>query len=170
MSVRRTRSQIWASLLAFVAICLGLATRVMGGGWLLIPLFIPYILFALFGIAVLVLAIVNRKTAVVRTLLAGLASFLAYAFQTDYGDGGPVWFAVSAIWQDDAIDRTPVPSWWITQGMGTFFELVLFIPAACLFISILYPCVLCTDGQSQRRHGPKLKAGSDAKRSSSTKR
>ncbi len=132
-----TWKQKSASLFAISAIALGFAIRIKGGGWLLIPLFIPYVAFALFSLSVLVVVGLSGKPANALTLATGIAGFWAFVFQVDYGDGGPVWFAIDAAFHSDATRLTPVPSWWFTNGGNEFSELSLFVPAGVILLYIL---------------------------------
>ncbi len=126
-----------ASVFAAVAVGIGLWMRIIGGGWLLIPLFLPYLVFVFFSASVLFLSIKKQKLAVGLTTASGIASLFAFAFQVDYGDDGPVWFAIAAVLESDVTQRTAVPKWWITNGASAFLELILFIPAVVLLICIL---------------------------------
>lgn len=129
--------QALASAFAAVAVGIGLWVRILGGGWILIPLFLPYLSFLFFSTWVLLLSIRMKKLAVGLTITAGIASFLAFAFQVDYGDDGTAWFAITAVFESDATQRPAVPAWWITNGTYALVELILFIPAVILLISIL---------------------------------
>lgn len=129
--------QALASVFAAVAIGIGLWMRIIGGGWLLIPLLLPYLVFVFFSAYVLFLSIKKHKLAVGLTTASGIASLFAFAFQVDYGDDGPAWFAIAAVSESDVTQRTAVPKWWITNGASAFLELMLFIPAVVLLICIL---------------------------------
>ena len=121
--------------LAIAEISAGFAIRLCGAGWKIVPLIIPYVLLFMLhtGFAVLVL---RRKTSTAALpLLAGLLSFAAFAFQTDYGDGPSRWFCISAAFGLHN-ESLMVPSWWFARRQP-FGELILFVPPTFLWILLL---------------------------------